>query len=408
MSSDSMPTRTTTTSSLAGVAAQLAFALVALGVLVYASLRDVDALVVALAAAAVVALLFLFALRPRRTAFAGATTDAITGLGNDSELVKELDRRLADPDPMPTLLLTFDLYGFKAYNDDFGRDAGNAMLARLGEKLTEVAAPDGTVFRRTGDEFCLVAPVGEGDAELLIEEATAALSEHGDGFRIGCSFGGVLLPYEVSEPQAALRLADERLAGHRRSKQGIRTLSALVAALSERSGAVALESRVESLSVAIGGLLGVHGDRLEALARAAKLHDLGELSIPSEILDKPGPLDEQEWEFVRQQTLVAEHILNTSPELRGVAPVVRATHENWDGTGYPDGRVGEDIPLAARIIRVCHAFDAMVSARPYRPALSPENALAELEGRVGTSFDPAVVRVLSALVRTRDEGLRAA
>ena len=402
------PTRSPTARALASVAAPLAAALVSVGVLVYADVREANATPVALAATTLLVVLFFFANRLHQAARSEATRDALTGLGNPAELVAELDRRLAGTDPAPTVVLTFDLHGFKAYDEDFGHDAGDVLLTRLATKLAVVAAPDGRVFRLTGDEFCLIAPVGDGDAERLIDEATAALSEHGDGFQIGCSFGGVLVPFEATESQAALSLAGERLSGQRRSKQRIRTVNALVEALSERQGAIPLKGRLESLAVAIGGLLGLHGDHIEALARAAELHDVGKLSIPSDILDKPGPLDEREWEFVRQHTVTGERILRTSPQLRRFASIVRATHENWDGTGYPDGRAGEEIPLAARIIRVCHAFDAMMSPRPYRPALSPDEALAELEGRAGTSFDPAVVRVLSALARARVEGRRAA
>lgn len=398
-----------TTARAATVAAPLAAGLVAVGVLAYVGLREANAVPVVLAATALLAVLLVFARRLHRAAPSEATRDALTGLGSRAELVAELDRRLAATDPTPALVLTFDLHGFQAYDEDFGHEAGDVLLTRLATKLAAVAAPDGRVFRLAGDEFCLIAPVGEGDAERLIDEATTALSEHGDGFRIECSFGGVLVPFEATESQTALGLAGERLSGQRRSKRRIRTVNALVEALSEqRRGAVPLKGRVESLAVAVGGLLGIHGDRIEALARVAELHDVGRLSIPSDILDKPGPLDEREWEFVRQHTVIGERILRTSPQLRQFASIVRATHENWDGTGYPDGRAGEEIPVAARIIRVCHAFEAMTSPRPYRPALSPEQAVAELEARAGTNFDPAVVRILSALVSARVEGARAA
>ncbi|MGH3071313.1 MAG: HD-GYP domain-containing protein, partial [Gaiellaceae bacterium] len=226
---------------------------------------------------------------------------------------------------------------------------------------------------------------------------------------IRSSFGGVLLPYEVADPSDALRLADERLYGQKRSKQGIRTMNALVEALSEHKPDVRPRAhRVEALTVVIGRLLGISDDELEALARAAELHDLGTLAIPGEILGKPGPLDEREWGFVRRHTVIGERILRASPQLWGVAAIVRATHENWDGTGYPDGLAGEAIPLAARIIGACQAFDAMTSPRPYRGARTSQEALDELESCAGTNFDPAVVRVLSALVRARVEADRAA
>ena len=155
-------------------------------------------------------------------------------------------------------------------------------------------------------------------------------------------------------------------------------------------------------------MLGLRRDELDELARAAQLHDLGQLAIPDEILRKPGPLDEREWTFVRQHTLVGERILRATPALRSVAAVVRSSHEHWDGTGYPDGLAGEDIPLAARIVSACDAYDAMTSNRPYRDALSPDEALNELMRLAGTQFDPNVVRVLVAHVRDTREAERAA
>jgi len=336
-------------------------------------------------------------------------TDALTGLGNRRKLVADLDRLLEQSDPAPTLLLIFDLSGFKAYNDDFGHAAGDALLTRLGRKLAAVPGSEGATYRLGGDEFCLIVQVGEGDAERLIDRASAALSEQSEGFRIGSSFGGVLLPYEATDPSDALRLADERLYGQKRSKQGIRTVNALVEALSERKAHAHVPTDgVQALAVVIGRMLGLGGEELEALARAAELHDVGALSIPDDILGKPGPLEEREWEFVRRHTLVGERILRASPQLWGVATIVRATHETWDGTGYPDGLAGDEIPRAARIIAACNAFDAMTSPRPYRKALTAQEALAELESRSGTAFDPAVVRVLTALVQARLEGERAA
>jgi HD-GYP domain-containing protein (c-di-GMP phosphodiesterase class II) len=155
-------------------------------------------------------------------------------------------------------------------------------------------------------------------------------------------------------------------------------------------------------------MLGLRRDELEELERAAQLHDLGKQAVPDEILHKPGPLDEREWAFVRQHTIVGERILRASPALRSVAAVVRSSHENWDGGGYPDGLVGEEEPLASRIVRACNAFVAMTSDRPYRPALSEDDALNELMRLAGSEYDPTVVRLLVALGRDDDEGERAA
>ena len=125
--------------------------------------------------------------------------------------------------------------------------------------------------------------------------------------------------------------------------------------------------------------------------RAAELHDVGKMAIPDEILQKPGPLTQDEWAFVRRHPLVGERILSVAPALLPVAKIVRSCHERWDGSGYPDGVAGEEIPLGARIVAVCDAFDAMINPRPYRAARSVEEALQELRACSGTQFDPTVV-----------------
>jgi HD-GYP domain-containing protein (c-di-GMP phosphodiesterase class II) len=186
-------------------------------------------------------------------------------------------------------------------------------------------------------------------------------------------------------------------------------MAALLEALSIREPDLQAQlADVGSLAVDVGQMLGLRRDELGELERAAQLHDLGTLAVPDEILHKPGPLDEREWAFVRQHTIVGERILRASPALRSVATVVRSSHENWDGSGYPDGIAGDEIPLASRIIRACNAYVAMISNRPYRDALSGEEALNELMRLAGTDFDPNVVRVLVARVRDEQEAERAA
>jgi HD-GYP domain-containing protein (c-di-GMP phosphodiesterase class II) len=133
---------------------------------------------------------------------------------------------------------------------------------------------------------------------------------------------------------------------------------------------------------------------LEEVARAAELHDVGKVAVPDAILDKPGPLEEDEWAFVRQHTLIGERILGAAPALRGAARIVRSSHERWDGTGYPDGLAGEDIPLGARVVSVCDAFDALTSGRPYRGAVDTPAAIEQLRSGAGPQFDPRVVAAL--------------
>ena len=142
----------------------------------------------------------------------------------------------------------------------------------------------------------------------------------------------------------------------------------------------------------------------ELLYRAAQLHDIGKLAIPDAILHKPGKLDDAEWAFIEQHTVVGERILAASPFLRRIGEIVRSTHERFDGTGYPDRLSREQIPLAARIICACDALDAMTRARPYGAPLELDQALAELERCAGTQFDPEVVEALVRSVRLSELG----
>jgi diguanylate cyclase (GGDEF)-like protein len=392
-------------------------AIVATGILVYDHFVQLNLLAITLASATLGLVIVRLAVTFRENSRLleltreEATTDALTGLANRRQLLTDLERRLSGETVPPTLLMLFDLDGFKGYNDTFGHPAGDALLTRLGTKLATVPENDGAAYRLGGDEFCLLATVEEGEAEPLIDRACEALSERGEGFEIGSSFGAVMLPDEALDPSQALQVADERLYAQKYSRRGEseRTMAALLAALSIRDPE--LESQradVGTLAVDVGTMLGLRRDELDELERAAQLHDLGKLAVPDEILRKPKPLDDREWEFVRQHTIVGERILRASPALRSVAGVVRSSHENWDGTGYPDGLVGEDIPLPARIIRVCNAYVAMISDRPYRAALSEDEALNELMRLAGTEYDTTVVRVFVAHVRDEHEAERAA
>jgi diguanylate cyclase (GGDEF)-like protein len=335
-----------------------------------------------------------------------SVTDSLTGLGNRRRLMTDLQHAFLEAAPDdPWLLAIYDLDGFKGYNDSFGHPAGDALLQRLGVKLAAVPDLETGAYRLGGDEFCVLARAGDGAARRLVDDALDALSESGEGFVVNASFGAVVLPEDAGEAAEALRLADERLYAqkHSRRAQRDRPHQLLLAALQEREPRLFAQLEdVADLALEIGRRLGLRGSELDDLHRAAQLHDLGKIAVPDQILHKPGPLDESEWRFVRQHTLVGERILGASPALRSIGRIVRATHERWDGAGYPDGLEGEAIPLAARIIFACDAFAAMTSARAYRPPLSTDDALRELQSCAGTQFDPVVTDALVACVRARE------
>jgi HD-GYP domain-containing protein (c-di-GMP phosphodiesterase class II) len=155
---------------------------------------------------------------------------------------------------------------------------------------------------------------------------------------------------------------------------------------------------VGDLAYETGVELGLVGAELEALRYAAALHDIGKLAIPEDIIDKPGPLSDDEWELIRRHTIVGERILASAPALERSARLVRWSHERLDGKGYPDALSGDEVPLAARIIAAANAYDAMLTEQAYSPARPHAEALAELRHCAGTQFDMTVVEALERVI----------
>jgi two-component system, cell cycle response regulator len=326
-----------------------------------------------------------------------ANRDALTGLSNRRALFDDLEVVLAQATiAKPKLLLLFDLNGFKHYNDTFGHPAGDALLQRLGRKLDERARPEGLAYRLGGDEFCVLSEIKSDPVELAASLADALL-ESGEHFMIGACYGEVLLGAEARSVDEALRIADQRLyaqkmlSAHRPASREWRDV--LLGLLRERDPELdAHVQEVADLALSLGERLGLATEDLANLVAAAELHDIGKAAIPDAILNKPAALDSEERAFIERHTIIGERILASAPSLRGIATIIRATHERYDGLGYPDGLSGEQIPLAARIVAVCDAYQAMTSNRSYHDAMTEQQACEELRRSAGTRFDPEITR----------------
>jgi two-component system cell cycle response regulator len=380
----------------------IGFAIVALGVAVYDHFNQVNVLALILATGCLVAvlarLLLTFAqnLRMLATSREEATTDALTGLGNRRLLTRDIERAIRHIEDGERLLFAlFDLNGFKQYNDRFGHPAGDALLVRLGGSLERAMAGKGTAYRMGGDEFCILAPLGHDGADRIATLAAAALHEEGEGFTISCAYGAVVAPDDVQDANDAVRVADRRMYAQKnggRTSASSQSKDVLLQALLERSPELGEHmSDVGQLAEATARELGLADELVTQVRTAAELHDVGKVAIPDAILNKPGPLNDAEWAFVRRHSEIGERIVAAAPALVEVARLVRATHEQWNGSGYPDRLAGDAIPLGARIIGVCDAYDAMTTERPYQRAMDPAMAIAELRRCAGTQFDPDVV-----------------
>ena len=328
-----------------------------------------------------------------------AVTDGLTGLGNRRQLMVDLDEAVRDSEHgRASTLVFFDLNGFKRYNDDFGHAAGDSLLARIGAALSLAIDARGHAYRLGGDEFCVLLHGRVVRNSPLVTSAAAALTDRGSAFTISASFGLATLPEDASSASAGLRLADQRMyADKARSSRGsrARTRDVLMQLLNESTPD--LHNHVNGVAQHAADLareFALDSDQLDEILRAAELHDIGKLAIPDEILENPGPLNDLEWEFMRQHPVIGERILQVDPALRPVARLVRASHERWDGNGYPDRLVGTAIPLGARIIAACDAYEAMTTKRCYQATRSKDDAIAELQRNAGSQFDPTIIEAL--------------
>jgi putative nucleotidyltransferase with HDIG domain len=202
--------------------------------------------------------------------------------------------------------------------------------------------------------------------------------------------------------EVALRVAERRLEQATQERISVATLEALVNALEAKDPYLRGHSaRVADLSASVASHLHRPDEEIEAVRTAARLHDIGKIGIREEILNKRGPLSDDEYEHVKQHVLVGCQILAPLVHLSDVITLIRSHHERWDGFGYPDRLAGEAIPLGARIIGAVEIFDALTTARPYQEKMPPEEAVERMRELVGTAVDPAVHQALEAVVVRR-------
>jgi diguanylate cyclase (GGDEF)-like protein len=343
----------------------------------------------------------------------------------------ELDAQRAHRYERPLSVAVVDIDGFRALNVAHGYQAGDAVLAAVGEAIELGTRAHDLVCRTGGDEFAVFLPETDATAAALAMERIIREFEGleaGEVHGLSASVGVAALERGQS-PEALLAAARGALEQAREAgggqvaqhvsgsaardgyvQAGEGAVAALASALEERDRYTSEHSEsVVVMTERVAQSLALDADEIDRIKMAALLHDIGKVGIPDEILHKPGPLDEREWEVMRTHPAIGERILRAIPGLGQVARIVRHEHERWDGAGYPDGLAGDRIPIGSRVILACDAYHAMTSDRPYRVAMPHAEAVAELTRNAGSQFDARVVETLVGyLYGRRQSGLAVA
>lgn len=324
--------------------------------------------------------------------------DQLTGLYNRRFFEDELARLDVERN-LPLTIVMADVNGLKLVNDSFGHTAGDELLRKVAQVLKNGFRENDIIARLGGDEFIALLPyTGIDEAKQIIADIKAlALKEKAGTVDISISFGFQTKTGKEEKIQDILKKAEDHMYKDKLfegpSMRG-KTINTIISALHEKNKREEQHShRVSNLCESMGRALGLSEDEIKELKTVGLLHDIGKIAIEENILNKPGKLTGEEWEEIKKHPEIGYRILRTVNEMSEMAEHVLAHHERFDGKGYPKGLKGEQIPLKSRIIAIADSYDAMVSERSYRSALSEEIAVKELKINAGSQFDPELTKV---------------
>jgi diguanylate cyclase (GGDEF)-like protein len=331
--------------------------------------------------------------------------DSLTGLYNRNFFNEEM-RRFQDGRYLPIGIILCDLDGFKFINDTLGHQAGDELLSTMGMLLHESFRCSDIVSRIGGDEFAILVPsADEEKVEKLVQRLRNTVQKYNDNdprIPISLSIGYSVGEDKPVDMEKLFREADDMMYGEKMQREESTrssTVKSLMRALEARDFiSQGHGDRLQELVQSMAASLDLSEKMVNDLALLVRFHDLGKIGIPDHILFKQGRLTERERQEVRKHSEIGQRIARAIPGLDPIAQWILQHHERWDGTGYPQGLQGEKIPLACRILAIADAYDAMTSDRPYRKAMTREEAIAELKRCAGTQFDPELVDRFVAIV----------
>lgn len=329
--------------------------------------------------------------------------DALTNLYNRRYYQEELVR-LDQSKYFPLTVVFADINGLKIMNDAFGHHAGDELLITVADELLHVFHRDQRISRIGGDEFAILLPNTTKDkAESLLDTLRIRLQKRSiNGMNVTVAYG-IATKSNDEDINMILKEAEDDMYTHKLfevTSQRNETIRTILQTLYEKNPREKEHSdRVSNICMLIGEKLGMQTNDLNMLKAISVLHDIGKIAIDDHILNKPGKLNNEEWENIKRHPEIGYRILSSSPEYISIAEDILYHHERYDGKGYPRGLKGKEIPIRARIITIADSFDAMVSDRPYRKALSKNEALEEIKRCAGSQFDPDIANIFINLFK---------
>jgi len=329
--------------------------------------------------------------------------DKLTGLYNRLYFEEEL-RRLDTERQLPISIIMGDVNGLKLVNDAFGHQEGDKLLIRIAGILKECCRKEDVVARLGGDEFAIFLPRTSNrvTTEIMDRIRNACQQANSGPIQLSMAMGAVTKEDPSQNIQEVLREAEERMYRNKLlESKSVRAsiISSLRRTLFEKSHETEEHTnRIQELALQIGRAFGLSESELDNLALLATLHDIGKIAIPEGLIVKPGNLSPEEWELIWKHPEIGYRIAGSSPELAPIAEAILAHHEWWDGSGYPRGLKGEEIPLISRIISIVDAYDVMTHGRPYKDPIGQEESLRELKRKAGSQFDPTLIDLFVQII----------
>jgi diguanylate cyclase (GGDEF)-like protein/PAS domain S-box-containing protein len=326
--------------------------------------------------------------------------DFLTGLHNRIYFEEE-KKRLDTPSQLPISIIMGDINGLKLVNDGFGHAKGDELLIIISKILKDCCRQEDIVSRIGGDEFGIILPQTDSKhAQLLcsrISDACNGYALNKSLIYLSISLGYATKNISTETMDTIIMTAEENMSMHKLfERKSVRSsiIASIKVIMFEKSQETEEHAeRMVQLSKLIGLAMALTESQMNELELLSTLHDIGKMGVSAEILSKPGKLSESEWAEIRKHPEIGFRIAQATSELIPIAEYILYHHERWDGKGYPEGLIGEKIPLLSRIIAIVDAFDAMTNDRAYRSAMTRPEAMEEIRKNSGTQFDPDISRV---------------